>query len=64
MKIKDIEPCPFCGAKVEDHPDKHTDGVLFVIYHKSNRYLNRQRPKGILYLLHKDELKEWNNRNN
>lgn len=66
MKKEDLKPCPFCGGKVEDHPNKAElwyNEQYFVVYHKKDCYLCEDKPPFNFTLLPKNfMLKQWNKR--
>jgi hypothetical protein len=63
IPIKDILPCPFCGAQVKDHPNPITSKEFFMVRHMNGCYFLKNNSSDFTLLLKNDYyIKSWNKR--
>ena len=59
------KPCPFCGAKVVEHPNPDWRAQYLAIYHDPKCWLNEHEDAGDFTLMPRTyHLDRWNTRAN
>lgn len=61
MNSEEINTCPFCGAKAENHPNSNTAKEYYILYHNKNCYFLINNSTDYT-LISKKVLYSWNKR--